>query len=66
MALMGSFFNSINCCTNASVSLKINLLRSKVPKIFDAALNLLPFTFSKSNAGPFAWCTRKCIAESSK
>ena len=49
----GSIFISISCFTTGKVCLKINWLLSKVPKIFDAARNLEPFTFSNKIAGPF-------------
>ena len=50
--LIGLFFKSIKVCIFVNVSLKINLLRSKVPKILLAHLNSHPFTFSNNNAGP--------------
>ncbi len=66
MACSGSLFNRISCCTWLKVLRKMKRLRSTVPKIFDAARNLLPFTFSNSNAGPPASCTRKWMAAISR
>ena len=53
-AAAGLFFNLISCSTVCKLSLKINWLLSNVPKILEAALKEVPFTFSNNNAGPLA------------
>ena len=51
-ARAGLFLSSMSCCTVFSECLKIYRLLSILPKMFDAALNLVPFTFSNNKAGP--------------
>ena len=59
MASIGLALRLTMVLTSSKLSLKINRLRSKVPKILETAGNLLPFKFSNKRAGPWFSKTRR-------
>ena len=59
MASNGFALSLMSFLTAGKLFLNINLLRSRVPKRLETALNLEPFTFSNKIAGPPISYTRR-------